>query len=129
MPPDFDHWLDSFRIDAALRPHVAAVFAKMPGSIRDDLMADPHFHLYDYEPGAAAVMHVPVGLPTRGRPARSVVLKRSLRRASVPFVRWIIAHEIAHAHLRNAGRWHGEDPEQAANALAEQWGFPKPPAW
>ena len=56
----------------------------------------------------------------------AVVLKRTLRRRPVEFVRWVIAHELAHAHLRNAGRWPGDDPERAADALAERWGFPKP---
>jgi hypothetical protein len=42
-------------------------------------------------------------------------------------VRWVIAHELAHAHLRNGGRWLGDDPEHAADALAAGWGFPRPP--
>jgi hypothetical protein len=44
----------------------------------------------------------------------------------VSFVRWVIAHELAHAHLRNCGRWEGDDPEHAADDLAARWGFPRP---
>ena len=55
-----------------------------------------------------------------------VVLKRTLCRRPIEFVRWVIAHELAHAHLRNGGRWAGDDPERAADALAAGWGFPKP---
>jgi hypothetical protein len=71
-------------------------------------------------------MHVPVASPRRNRPARSVVLKRTLRHRPLAFVRWLIAHEVAHAHLRHGGRWPGEDPEHAADALAADWGFPRP---
>jgi hypothetical protein len=73
-------------------------------------------------------MHVPVRLPRgySGSGGRSVVLKRTLTRRPLPFVRYVIAHELAHAHLRNAGRFPGEDPEHAADALAAEWGFPKP---
>ena len=51
----------------------------------------------------------------------ALVLKRTLRQRPVKFVRWLIAHEVAHAHLRHAGRWPGEDPESAADGLAATW--------
>jgi hypothetical protein len=74
-------------------------------------------------------MQVPVKAPTRSGAARSVVLKRTLTRRPAAFARWLIAHEIAHAHLRNGGRWPGDDPEHAADALASTWGFPRPSRW
>ena len=40
-------------------------------------------------------------------------------------MRYVIAHELAHAVLRNGGRWGSDDPEEAADALAAQWGFAK----
>jgi predicted SprT family Zn-dependent metalloprotease len=55
-----------------------------------------------------------------------VVLKRTLLFRSVAFTRYIIAHELAHAHLRNRGRTDQEDPEFAADSLAADWGFPRP---
>lgn len=109
-----------------LREHVWYVLSALPDPVRTDFLTDPAFILFDYEPGLQA-MHIPVGLPTKKSPSRSVVLKRTLRRRPIPFVRYIIAHELAHAHLRNAGRSPGEDPEYAADALAADWGFPKPP--
>ncbi len=118
-------WLDRFPLDAFLRPFVVDVFRALPTDVRIDLVEDPGFMLYDYEPGR--MMHVPVASPGRDRPSRSVVLKRTLRYRSEPFIRWLIAHEIAHAHLRHGGRWPGEDPELAADALAATWGFPRPP--
>jgi hypothetical protein len=74
-------------------------------------------------------MQVPMRLPVRNRASRSVVLKRTLRNRTESFVTWLIAHELAHAHLRHAGRFPGEDPEHAADALAAEWGFPKPRSW
>ena len=67
-----------------------------------------------------------VRMTRAGGAGRSVVLKRTLRRRPEPFVRYVIAHEFAHAYLRNAGRWPGDDPEHAADALAAEWGFPRP---
>lgn len=120
-----DRWLEQFQLDAFLRDHVAHVVMSVPQAVRDDLLTDPAFVLCDYEPGTG-LLHVPVRLPTRSSPSRSVVLKRTLRRRPADFVRWVIAHEFAHAHLRNAGRSPGEDPEYAADALASDWGFPRP---
>ncbi len=122
-------WLSNFCLDAFLHEHVVGVVATLPGAVRDDLVGDPGFSMCDYEPIAGAMMHVPMGMPSRNRAGRSVVLKRSLRRRPEPFVRYVIAHELAHAHLRNGGRFPGEDPEHAADALAAAWGFPRPARW
>lgn len=119
-------WLESFALDGWLHLHVAAVVAGLPEAVREDLMGDPSFVMHDFEPEERGVTHVPVGMPRAGRPGRAVSLKRTLRRRPVEFVRWVIAHELAHAHLRNGGRWEHDDPETAADSLAAQWGFPKP---
>lgn len=119
-------WLTTFELDLFLRDHALAVMLGLPPDVRRDLMEDPCFSLSDYEPALGAVMHVRMKSPGRNG-SRSVVLKRTLRRRPEPFVRYVIAHELAHAHLRNAGRFPGDDPEEAADALAAQWGFPKPP--
>ena len=119
-------WLNRFALDAFLHAHVADVLATLPGPVRQDLLDDPSFRLSDYEPGPGVVAHVPVGVPEGRRASRSVVLKRTLRHRPQAFVRYVIAHEFAHAHLRNGGRWPGDDPEHAADALAAAWGFPRP---
>jgi hypothetical protein len=127
MPADIDTWLRPFALDQRLHAHTAEVIASLPPSVREDLMGDPAFSMCDYQPGPGVVMHVPVRFPPKARePARTVVLKRTLLARPESFVRWVIAHELAHAHLRNAGRWPGDDPEHAADALAEDWGFPRP---
>jgi hypothetical protein len=123
--PELHDWLSRFALAEFLHPHVAEVFAALPAAVREDICSDPAFHLCDYEPGGP-MLRVPMAPPGRGRPGRSVVLKRTLRHRPPAFVRWLIAHELAHAHLRHAGRFPGEDPEHAADALAAEWGFPRP---
>src|SRR5437762_1060052 len=108
-----------------LHAHASEMIASLPAEVRRDLMEDPAFSMCDYEPGPGREFHVPMQLSVRG-PGRAVVLKRTLRRRPVEFVRWVIAHELAHALLRNGGRWAGDDPEHAADALAAGWGFPRP---
>jgi hypothetical protein len=124
-PAGIHDWLTSFRLDAFLHDEVAGVIISLPGHVRDDFVDDPAFTLFDYDPRAGNVFHVPVRWGG-SRAARSVVLKRTLSHRPVEFVRYVIAHELAHAHLRNGGRFPGEDPEHAADALAAEWGFPRP---
>jgi hypothetical protein len=123
---DVGRWLSRFGLGEGLVIHVASVLASLPDAVRTDLVGDPCFSMCEYEPGVGGV-EVPVSLPASRRgPSRCVALKRSLIRRPAGFVRWVIAHELAHAHLRNGGRWPGDDPEHAADALAAQWGFPRP---
>jgi hypothetical protein len=123
---DLHLWLDGFALDAALRPYVLNVISTLPVEVRSDLIEDPAFQMSDYEPVPGRAFHVRVSIPGRRSASRSVVLKRTLRHRPPDFVRWVIAHELAHAHLRNAGRFPGEDPERAADALAAEWGHPRP---
>ena len=130
-PQQIDLWLRPFRLVGPLHDHTAHVLFALPEAVRSELSADPPVIFCDYDPTPGAMMHVPVGMPGKVRPSRTVVLKRTLRDRPAPFVRWLIAHELAHAYLRNAGRWPGDDPEVAADALAGEWGFPRPamPRW
>src|SRR5258708_35549306 len=121
-PDEIARWLCSFELDEFLCAHVTAVVQQLPSHVRNDLVGDPQFRLCDYEPGPGVVMRVPVSLPARNGASRSAVLKRTLRQRPEPFVRWLIAHELAHAHLRHGGRWPGQDPEFAAAPLAADWG-------
>jgi hypothetical protein len=124
-----DQWLDAFSLDEWIRDHFAAVVENLPEEVRCDLMDDPEFVVCDFEPGPNVVFHVPMRFSGAGKPGRSVVLKRTIKRRPITFVRWVIAHELAHAYLRHAGRWPHEDPEHAADSLAAEWGFPKPQMW
>jgi hypothetical protein len=126
MKDEIELWLKGFELHEQLHDHAAHVLLLLPANVLEDLMGEGGINFYDYEPGNGVVMEVPVKAPTRRAASRSVVLKRTLCRRPAPFVRWIIAHELAHAHLRNGGRWPGDDPELAADALAGEWGFPRP---
>jgi hypothetical protein len=128
MRDQIERWLAPFELDEVLHEHVLEVFVALPTEARQDLMDDWAFVLCDYEPNSRG-MNIPVKLGGRGQPGRSVVLKRTLRNKSDRFVRWVIAHELAHAVLRNKGTGDDADPERAANALAAEWGFPCPAAW
>jgi hypothetical protein len=44
----------------------------------------------------------------------------------MPFVCWVIAHELAYAHPRNTGRFPGDDPEYAADAPGRGVGISTP---
>lgn len=122
--PDLHRWLRRFGLDAAIHAHVAAVFDRLPARVREDLIGDPAFLMADYDPADPAM--ISLAPPARGVPSRSVVFKRTLLGRSTAFARYVIAHELAHAHLYNRGRTETEDPEQAADTLAAAWGFPRP---
>lgn len=125
LRPRVRAWLKAFSLDPLLAEHVEHVLLALPAPVRLDLLGDEAFAVGDYDPATGFTLRVP-SLSSRG--SRSVVLKRTLRRRSPEFIRWVIAHELAHAHLRNEGRWPGDDPEVAADALAAAWGFPRPVA-
>jgi hypothetical protein len=126
MQKQIEAWLTPFGLHESLQAQAAHVLNRLPAAVLGDLMGETGIVFYDYEPGKGVVMEIPVKAPTRQSAARSVVLKRTLCLRSPPFVRWLIAHELAHAHLRNGGRWPGDDPELAADELAAGWGFPRP---
>ncbi len=127
MRTSIEKWLLTFSLESALQLHTVEVMLAVPAEVRSDLMDDASFRLSDYEPRHG--MHVTVASPPAGRPARSVSLKRTLGDKPPAFIRYVIAHELAHAFLRNAGRTPHEDPELAADALAAAWGFPRPEVW
>ena len=82
-----DDWLSAFALDGFVHDHVAEVFTRLPPCVRDELMNDRGFTMFDYEPGPGVVRHIPVGVPQSGKPARAVELKRTLRSRPVAFVR------------------------------------------
>ncbi len=113
-----------FGLPREIHGHLVTVLRRLPGAVFDDLHADAGLRIVTYERGESIT--VPMGVPTKGRPARAVALRRSLAKRPDAFAQWLVAHELAHAHLHNRGRTPGEDPEHAADALAAEWGFPRP---
>lgn len=111
----------------ALAARVVAVFERLPHHVLDDLMNDALFRLavdeWSATQGRRVWLHPPV---TVGRGSRCVVLKPHLATCAEAFAHYVIAHEAAHAYLRNGGWGAIPDPELAADALAANWGFPRP---
>ena len=120
-----DNWLNSFTLGEHMRAHVVIVLAAVPHHVLHDLVHDPAFSICEYNPmpGQAQII---MAAPGAGKASRAVALKSTLVKRSASFARYVIAHELAHAHLYNAGRHADEDPEHAADDLAAQWGFPRP---
>jgi hypothetical protein len=129
MTAGIDNFLRPFGLHTSLHAHAAHVLGQLPDEVRTDIMGEGGVVFYDYDPGPGVVMQVPVKIPGPSGASRSIVLKRTLCRRAPDFVQWLIAHELAHAHLRNGGRWPGDDPELAADSLAGAWGFPRPSRW
>lgn len=114
--------------DPRIARQVAQVMSALPERVLRDLLDDEHFHLAmeDYEPSRGTRVWFSLGNgPWQG--SRSVVLRRRLATAREEFSLWVIAHELAHAFLRNGVFGQHHCPEEAADALAAEWGFPRPP--
>jgi hypothetical protein len=106
---------------------VLAVLSTLPAEVIRDFVEDDRFQvsLDNYQPGLGSRvwMASPRGA---GESSRSVVLKPRLNEGSTEFACYVVAHEFAHAYLRNGGWGEIEDPELAADALAAKWGFDRP---
>lgn len=106
---------------------VQRVLQELPEAVHRDFRDDPHFRitLEDFEPGRGWRLWMPCPAPD-GNPSRCVVLRRRLADCAEPFALYVIAHELAHAYLRNGGWGTIDDAEEAADALAASWGFERP---
>lgn len=120
---DFEPAFTSPRLLARVR----SVVSCLPPHVSTELLGDPAFHLAEdnYAPGRGRSVWIASPHPASNG-SRSVVLKPRLADCDEAFAHWVIAHELAHAHLRNGGWGEISDPEHAADALAESWGFPRP---
>lgn len=110
-----------------LHDRVHSVLQSLPGEVQRDFLDDPRFGtaIDNYEPGKgwSLLMSTP-GPPGEG--SRCVVLRPKLDTAPEEFAKYVIAHEFAHAFLRNGGWGEITDREEAADALAAFWGFHRP---
>lgn len=131
-PASDDRVLETFVLrhieDGILRERALAVLRALPAEVRSNILEDESFMLVVHDPARPESMRVWLAPPGKSRGSRCVGLKRSLARRSAAFAHYVIAHELAHAYLCNRGRWEGDDPEVAADALAGEWGFGRPMA-
>lgn len=124
---DFQGYLQAFEALPTLRQRVFHVLDSLPEDVQQDFVQDSTFRvsLEEYTPGRGWTMFM--DLPTGGSAvSRCVVLRGKLDRAPENFALYVIAHEFAHAFLRNGGWKEISDKEEAADALAASWGYPKP---
>lgn len=123
----FNAYLEPFEQIEPLRRRVHAVLLALPAAVQSDFVEDPRFRvaLETYQPGRGWLVWIDLPDP-RGPGSRCVVLKRRLAECGEAFATYVIAHEFAHAFLRNGGWGEITDREEAADRLAAQWGFPRP---
>jgi len=123
----FSAYLQAFHQHKPLEQRVLHVLNRLPNEVQQDFLTDSSFtvSLDNYVPGEGSTVFMATPGGT-GISSRSVVLRPRLSECDEAFACYVIAHEFAHAYLRN-GPW-GEitDLEEAANALAASWGFPVP---
>lgn len=124
----FDLYAAPFADYPVLQQRVLRVLKSLPAEVQQDFLQDPRFgvEIDNYEPGVGWSLFMPTPGPP-GQGSRKVVLRPRLNAASEQFAMYIIAHEFAHAFLRNGGWGDITDIEDAADALAAFWGYHRPP--
>jgi hypothetical protein len=110
-----------------LARRIVTVLERLPEAVLADFLGDPGFRLAldDYVPGQGRTVWMACPRPG-SNVSRSVILKPRLADCPEDFAHYVIAHEMAHAYLRNGGWGTIEDPELAADTLAATWGFGRP---
>lgn len=125
--PIFTVHLEAFDGDEPLRSRVYDVLIALPAEVQRDFLDDPRFRIAKetYVPGKGWTlwMESPGAV---GSVSRCVLLRARLGECSTAFAYYVIAHEFAHAFLRNGGWGEITDKEEAADALAASWGFHRP---
>lgn len=123
----FSVYLESFSAYPVLQQRVRFVLEQLPPDVQQDFLHDQRFGVTidNYEPGTGWSFVMPTPGPP-GNGSRCVVLRPKLATTSEEFARYVIAHEFAHAFLRNGGWGEITDIEEAADAMAASWGFPRP---
>ncbi|MCA9133304.1 MAG: hypothetical protein KDA45_09125 [Planctomycetales bacterium] len=126
----FAEQLHAFSAHPHLQSRLCVVLTALPEVVQRDFMDDHSFRitLEDFTPGQGWKLFMACPTPT-AMMTRCVVLRRKLNDTSLQFTDYVIAHELAHAYLRNGGWGEITDIELAADALAASWGFERPASW
>lgn len=107
-----------------LRVRLVEVLRQLPVAVIEDFAGDARFSITKMNQSRGEQLKLMMALPSpNGQGSRCVVLKERLATCERQFGLYVIAHELAHAYLRN-GPWEDyTDIEEAADALAAHWGF------
>ena len=123
----FAKYLAAFEGHQSLADRMLHVLRALPSDVQEDFVSDSRFQItvdnYQQGKGWSLVMDLP---GPDGSGSRCVVLKPKLADCDEAFAWYVIAHEFAHAYLRNGGWKEIADREEAADALASSWGFDRP---
>ncbi len=123
----FAAYLNPFTEYPNLQRRVMHVLENLPIEVQQDFLEDDRFQVIadNYRPGVGWSFLMPA--PGRvGDVSRCIVLRLKLADAAEQFALYVIAHEFAHAFLRNGGWGEITDVEEAADAMAASWGFEQP---
>jgi hypothetical protein len=121
------HFVARYIEHPVLCERILAVLKALPNEVIHDFLSDARFNMHVYNPDGGGHTNFHIASPGVGDAgSRMIAWKVSLAHAPLDFANYVIAHEFAHAYLRNRGRTHDEDPEDAADALAAEWGYDKP---
>lgn len=126
-PQIFSAYLAEFAEFEPLQTRVLNVLNSLPEHVQRDFLDDPRFRvtLEKFVPGKGWSLWM--ASPGQiGCGSRCVVLRPNLAWRSEAFAHYVIAHEFAHAFLRNGSWGDISDVEESADALAASWGFVRP---
>ena len=124
IPPALSNYLIAFDRFPVLRTRLWEVLQSLPIDVQNDFVGDSRFDivLENYEPGKGTRLFMP-SPGSAGEGSRCVVLRPKLDTLPEDFAKYVIAHDLAHAFLRNGGWGSITDIEEAADALAASWGY------
>lgn len=105
------------------------ILRSLPGEVLSDFISDATFRIEPERVTEGQRTTMFMACPTGRNISRCVILRAKLEHAKADFANYVIAHELAHAYLRNGGWQEFTDREEAADALAKHWGYPKPNRW
>lgn len=125
----FETYLEPFLGFEPLPERIDRVLKSLPSEVQQDFLKDPRFRVSidNFQPGKGWTFMMDLPCPS-GTASRCVVLRKKLALADEDFALYVIAHEFAHAFLRNGGWGDITDREDAADALSASWGYPRPKA-
>lgn len=110
----------------SLARRLNTVLHALPGEVIEDFLGDDTFTIEPERVTKGKSTTMFMACPTGRNVSRCVILREKLSGAQQDFAHYVIAHELAHAFLRNGGWGEIADREEAADALAAHWGFAKP---